>query len=227
MEMTSIAPDANSLDFTDAIARDSAERNIGQGFNVIYVGTVFDALAKHCSSRFDAEVGGVLLGKVCRDAFGFYLLVDDHIPALAAKEGSAHLTFTADTWTDIHDQLDRDHAGATIVGWYHSHPGFGVFLSDMDLFIQRHFFDLPWQIALVIDPKTRDAGTFVWQNGDPIRRESLIERLKEKSFWMQLRELIESPEENEAALRTWLISFAAGLGFGLLALVGWMVWKSN
>jgi len=79
----------------------------------------------------------------------------------------------------------------------------------------------------VIDPKTRDAGTFVWQNGDPIRRESLIERLKEKSFWMQLRELIESPEENEAALRTWLISFAAGLGFGLLALVGWMVWKSN
>ena len=35
MEMTSIAPDANSLDFTDAIARDSAERNIGQGVHVI------------------------------------------------------------------------------------------------------------------------------------------------------------------------------------------------
>lgn len=226
MELIATAPDANSLDFTEAIERESGGRTIGQGFNVVYVGRIFDALARHCASRFDAEVGGVLLGKVCSDAYGFYLLVDDHVPALAAREGSAHLTFTADTWADIHNQIDHDHHGATIVGWYHSHPGFGVFLSDMDLFIQRHFFDLPWQIALVIDPKSRDAGTFVWQNGNPVRRESLIERGMEKPFFTRLKELIESPEENEAAMRTWLISFAAGLGLGLLALVGWMVWKS-
>jgi hypothetical protein len=38
------------------------------------------------------------------------------------------------------------------VGWYHTHPGFGVEFSEMDLFIQRNFFSGPTQIALVTDP---------------------------------------------------------------------------
>jgi hypothetical protein len=39
-----------------------------------------------------------------------------------------------------------------IVGWYHSHPGFGVEFSEMDLFIHRNFFPGPGQIAYVTDP---------------------------------------------------------------------------
>ena len=34
-----------------------------------------------------------------------------------------------------------------IVGWYHTHPGFGVEFSEMDLFIQQNFFGGPAQIA--------------------------------------------------------------------------------
>ena len=51
---------------------------------------------------------------------------------------------------------------ATIVGWYHSHPGFGIFLSEHDRFIHRHFFGEPGQIALVIDPLAHVEGLFAW-----------------------------------------------------------------
>jgi len=51
------------------------------------------------------------------------------------------------------------------VGWYHSHPGFGVFLSEHDMFIQENFFSSPQQVAWVFDPHTDEEGCFGWVNG--------------------------------------------------------------
>ena len=48
--------------------------------------------------------------------------------------------------------MDSHHQGKRVVGWYHTHPGFGVEFSEMDLFIQRNFFPDSAQIALVTDP---------------------------------------------------------------------------
>jgi len=39
--------------------------------------------------------------------------------------------------------MDAQFADKKIVGWYHSHPGFGIFLSEYDLFIHRNFFTAP------------------------------------------------------------------------------------
>jgi hypothetical protein len=64
--------------------------------------------------------------------------------------------------------MDEHHPGKKIVGWYHSHPDFGVFLSDMDMFIHRHFFNLPWQVAHVYDPIRKEEGVFVWRSGEPV-----------------------------------------------------------
>ena len=63
--------------------------------------------------------------------------------------------------------LERDHPEQQIVGWYHSHPGFGIFLSEHDLFIHRNFFSGAAQIALVVDPLQGHEGVFGWQ-GDEI-----------------------------------------------------------
>jgi hypothetical protein len=52
-----------------------------------------------------------------------------------------------------------------LVGWYHSHPGHGVFLSAYDQFIQNQFFPSEGQVAMVIDPQTGEEGLFVSRNG--------------------------------------------------------------
>ena len=53
-----------------------------------------------------------------------------------------------------------------MLGWYHSHPGFGVFLSEHDLFIQQNFFSNPQQVAWVFDPHTDEEGCFGWIGGN-------------------------------------------------------------
>ena len=109
-------------------------------------------LTAHAKSSPDAEVCGVLVGRPSEDDKGSYVHVEACILGTAAKEGSTHVTFTNETWTAIHETLERDHPKLSIVGWYHTHPGFGVEFSDMDLFIQQNFFSGPRQVGLLMDP---------------------------------------------------------------------------
>ena len=109
-------------------------------------------LVAHAKESLDVEVGGVLCGDACEDEAGLYVHVRATIPGTASRAGSTHVTFTQDTWTAIHTELEAKYPHLAIVGWYHSHPGFGVVFSDMDLFIQKNFFPGPAQIALVTDP---------------------------------------------------------------------------
>lgn len=54
-----------------------------------------------------------------------------------------------------HDRLFRKLSSRpeTVVGWYHSHPGFGCWLSSVDINTQQAFEQLtPRAVAVVVDP---------------------------------------------------------------------------
>ncbi|MHC4547772.1 MAG: M67 family metallopeptidase [Planctomycetota bacterium] len=142
---------------------------VHHGFRVFISEEAFDRAVQRGNEEPDREVGGVLVGEVCKDDGGPYIRVDTTIDALHADEQSAELTFTHATWEHIHQEMDTKHQGKRILGWYHTHPGFGIFLSDRDLFIQKSFFNLPYQVALVYDPKRREHGVFVWSDNEPTR----------------------------------------------------------
>ncbi|MGZ7078006.1 MAG: Mov34/MPN/PAD-1 family protein [Thermoanaerobaculia bacterium] len=109
-------------------------------------------LTAHAKESVDAEVGGVLIGEVCEDNEGLFLDVRAVIRAMAAREARAHITFTHETWTQIHATLDKSYPDFQIIGWYHTHPGFGVEFSTMDRFIQQNFFSGRTQIGYLTDP---------------------------------------------------------------------------
>lgn len=119
-------------------------------------GAILDQIDEHVRSDLEREVGGILVGSVD----GTKATITAAIPALRAVAGSANITFTHEVWDDVLNQVDRDHQGQSIVGWYHSHPGFGVFLSEYDLFIHRNFFPQAAMVALVVDPLRGEAGWF-------------------------------------------------------------------
>lgn len=55
--------------------------------------------------------------------------------------------------TKMLDMLNRTGRTEMVVGWYHSHPGFGCWLSGVDIATQRSFEALSDRaVALVIDP---------------------------------------------------------------------------
>ena len=132
-------------------------------FRVFIAEEVFDKINEQAED--DKEVGGILVGDIYSDDSGPYLLIDTNIPALYAEEQGAELTFTHETWNYINQEMDGTYSGKKIIGWYHTHPGFGIFLSERDQFIHRSFFDSSHQIAFVYDPKSRDHGVFVWKDG--------------------------------------------------------------
>jgi proteasome lid subunit RPN8/RPN11 len=113
------------------------------------------------------EICGVVVGKWARDADGPYVLISEAIRGEAATNKFAEVTFTHETWARINAEMDTKFQGLAIVGWYHSHPGFGVFLSDRDRFIQEHFFSGPGQLAYVVDPVRKTEGVFAWHEGKP------------------------------------------------------------
>ena len=118
-------------------------------------------IRQHAHSSTKAEICGVLIGKE-RDGV---IKVEASITGLNAEEAGAHVTFTQDTWEHIYKVKDREFPGERIVGWYHSHPGFGVFLSEHDTFIHRNFFSSPGQVAWVVDPHSDEEGCFGWVGG--------------------------------------------------------------
>ncbi len=144
-------------------------------FQVVFRQSVLDEIHLHGQSAPSIEVCGVLVGTGYRDARGPYLLIEHCIRGNGATSQSTNVTFTADTWQHIQDMMDRKHPTQKILGWYHTHPGFGIFLSEMDVFICDNFFNLPWQIAFVYDPQSGEEGNFVWRGGKPQPDPVLIE----------------------------------------------------
>jgi proteasome lid subunit RPN8/RPN11 len=126
---------------------------------------VLIGLEKHAYSNLEAEVGGMLFGKVSEN--GAAEIVGS-IPALTAAAEQISLTFTHDVWADILAKGEKQFPGEKIVGWYHTHPSFGLFLSEYDEFIQRNFFSSAGQLALVIDPIAGEMGWFAKTTDDKI-----------------------------------------------------------
>jgi len=115
-------------------------------------------IRQHARSNSKTEVCGVLIGRADDGATS----IEACIAGINAAQGGAHVTFTQDTWEHIYKIKDRDYPDDRIVGWYHSHPGFGVFLSDHDTFIHRNFFSSAQQVAWVYDPHSDEEGCFGW-----------------------------------------------------------------
>lgn len=130
--------------------------------------------AGHAATDLRHEVGGVLVGEVCRakEDDRLYIVIEDAIPAQHTDFGPAHLTFTQDSLVQLNSELEDRFPGRQMVGWYHTHPRIDVFLSSYDTWIHAHFFSKPWQVALVIEPYEGRGGFFCWQPGgrlDPQR----------------------------------------------------------
>lgn len=127
-------------------------------------GQIYD----HVYNNATHEVGGVLVGRLGDRALP---RVTGAIAALEARGERASVTFTHEAWATVHERLERDFAGDKIIGWYHSHPGFGIFLSRHDLFIHENFFADPRQIAYVVDPHAGTEGVFGWRDGQVVALE--------------------------------------------------------
>jgi proteasome lid subunit RPN8/RPN11 len=125
----------------------------------------------HAHTNTRVELGGVMLGKQCIDKDGVpFVVVTDSLRARHYEATRGSFKFTHETWSQITGERNQFHPDLEMVGWYHTHPGWTVFLSPMDLFICNNFFNRSLDVALVIDPCNDDRGWFQWDESHQTQR---------------------------------------------------------
>jgi proteasome lid subunit RPN8/RPN11 len=153
---------------------------------------VYNALEKYASEDTEHERGTVILGDYREEMGKTHVVISNYIEAKYTDASSSTLTFTHESWDYIHKEHDSKYPDKKIVGWQHTHPNYGIFLSSYDLFIHENFFNMPFQVAYVIDPIQNLRGFFQWKNGkieklkgyyvyDDIGKQIKIEQVKSKN----------------------------------------------
>lgn len=126
---------------------------------------VYKALEKLAASDTGKELGSIILGEYCQEHGKTHVIISQYIEAKYTDASAATLTFTHETWDYVHAEHEKKYPDKKIIGWQHTHPNYGIFLSNYDMFIQENFFNLPFQVAYVIDPIQNIRGFFQWKNG--------------------------------------------------------------
>lgn len=127
---------------------------------------VMDEIIDYSESDSQREIGGFLIGGIHEDR-RVYCEIRRFLPAVETESGVASLVFTHESWAAVHRKIEEEYPDDRIVGWHHTHPGLGIFLSGYDLFIHKHYFSQPWEVALVVDPQRNEFGFFQWR-GDEV-----------------------------------------------------------
>jgi proteasome lid subunit RPN8/RPN11 len=111
-------------------------------------GTALAKVIRHAVSSPRREVAGLLIGR----ERGEELLVTDAITG-HQKGSLGHVALDELVMARLTELLHSSGGNLYIVGWYHSHPGIGVFMSAIDYATQLNYQRLyPKSVALVIDP---------------------------------------------------------------------------
>jgi len=107
-------------------------------------------MLKHGRAGVPMEVMGLMLGQFVDD----YTINCVDVFAMPQSGTSVSVEAVDPVFqTKMLDMLQQTGRGEMVVGWYHSHPGFGCWLSSTDINTQSSFEALnPRAVALVVDP---------------------------------------------------------------------------
>ncbi len=128
-------------------------------------------LKNHLSQDTSKETGGILVGNLSVNSKidNYYIEITGAIAAPKTIGNRSTFRFTPHCWSAILKEQKEFYPQTQIVGWYHSHPNFGVFLSGVDLETQRDCFNQPWHIAVVYDPIRDEIGFFCGAKGEKMK----------------------------------------------------------
>ncbi|MFH0922486.1 MAG: Mov34/MPN/PAD-1 family protein [Candidatus Micrarchaeota archaeon] len=135
-------------------------------FKVYLHASAFDKAREHFAKAFETgiEAMGLLVGEYYSNDGGF-LLVSDYVTA-DNQATSVSVRFEESAFSAIAGELLARIDSSFVVGWAHSHPGYGCHLSSTDLDTQKTYFNEEYHVALVIDPSTNDAKVFKLDGDD-------------------------------------------------------------
>lgn len=169
-------------------------------FQVYIVRQAYDKAWRHVERSSRTECGGILVGhpfRVYDQDITFVVIVDT-----IAQDSDDHSVghFTVRPAEIAHTRATLEREGYYAVGWYHSHPGHGVFLSEQDMTIVRSIYDLHWHVAWVMDPQRREESFFYGPTGRRLTGQFLLSKepefVKASAMYKQSQDVLRTGEVN-------------------------------
>lgn len=110
-----------------------------------------NAIHQKCKEELPNETIGLLVGthNISR---GFHYTFVEGFLAGETRSTRIRVEFERGALGPLVAELRRRYPESMLVGWFHSHPGYGCFLSSTDLDTQHSYFREPYHVALVVDP---------------------------------------------------------------------------
>ena len=133
--------------------------------NIYILQSVYKEIHVFTKDKLTIESGGMLMGYIVQANGKSNIIIDGFIEGKYSEGTPTTLKFTHETWDYVHKEADSNFPNDKIIGWIHTHPNFGIFLSNYDKFIHQNFFNDENQIAYVVDPIQHIEGFFFWING--------------------------------------------------------------
>ncbi len=116
---------------------------------------LFRALDEYAVRDTSRELAALLVGQVQEGGQGGNcIVVEDAIEIGVADEREGR--FSPRVWQHARRVARTRYANKVIVGWYHTHPGTGLDLSQEEREVHKSFFPEAWQVMYVVDPVSRD-----------------------------------------------------------------------
>ncbi|MFH1106474.1 MAG: Mov34/MPN/PAD-1 family protein [Candidatus Micrarchaeota archaeon] len=100
---------------------------------------------------------GLLLGKRFTWHGREYVYADRFVTA-ANDSSAVRVSFAREAFPELAKLLRKRLKDRVVVGWLHSHPGYGCFLSSTDVATQESFFSEEFHAAVVVDPTREEKG---------------------------------------------------------------------
>ena len=138
--------------------------HVEENKNIYILQSVYKEIHKFTKNKTTNESGGMLVGTEINEFGKSNIIISGFVEAKYCESTPTTLKFTHDTWEYVHKEIEKKHKNKKIVGWIHTHPDFGIFLSEYDKFIHQNFFNEDYQVAYVVDPIQKIEGFYFWIN---------------------------------------------------------------
>ncbi len=132
------------------------------GSCVFMSNAAFEFIEDYSRTDTSREIGGFLLGHYSGDQDDFKVWIEAAVEAAYVETSKAGLRFTHRTWEFLAETREQNFPDCRVVGWFHTHPGLGTFISKHDLFIHDTFFESFWKVSYVIDPLSEEHAFYGW-----------------------------------------------------------------
>lgn len=143
--------------------------------NIYISQKVYKQIHRFAKKETVTESGGILIGSIVEETETIdnvekvkrtNIIINGFIEAKHTEATPTTLTFTSETWDYVNELREKKFPKGKVVGWIHTHPSYGIKLSDYDKFIQGNFFSNDYEVAYVIDQLDGVEGFYFWINGE-------------------------------------------------------------